>query len=301
MLHVDVRWVVTTLAAVTATSMVVGAASPETWKAPVRTNSKVSPLKADATVLKAGKTIFERDCAACHGAKGEGDGPKASDLERSPGELGCEETQAQSDGALFWKISEGRAPMPAMKSLLSETERWQLVTYLRTFGQATETQVQPEFEAAPRVREQVSAILGSYESIRAALRGKGDAKAAAREATLLAKVVDAARSADTASLPQAAATAWDLDLKTMSKGASELTDAGVDLTRQRKAFASLSEAMTQLIRRFGHAEKGDVAAFADAASGFAWLQATTPPESPYGSESAEYKPTVRIAPTKSKP
>jgi mono/diheme cytochrome c family protein len=38
---------------------------------------------------------------------------------------------SETDGALFWKMSEGRGVMPAWKDILSETERWQLVNYLR--------------------------------------------------------------------------------------------------------------------------------------------------------------------------
>ena len=46
---------------------------------------------------------------------------------------------AQTDGELFWKISEGHRPMPAFKKKLSEQERWQLVDYIRTFSQSANT------------------------------------------------------------------------------------------------------------------------------------------------------------------
>jgi mono/diheme cytochrome c family protein len=36
-----------------------------------------------------------------------------------------------TDGELFWKITEGRPPMPSYEHQLSETQRWQLVNYLR--------------------------------------------------------------------------------------------------------------------------------------------------------------------------
>ena len=39
-----------------------------------------------------------------------------------------------TDGEIFWKISEGRAPMPGFKKQLSEEDRWQLVHYLRAFA-----------------------------------------------------------------------------------------------------------------------------------------------------------------------
>ena len=39
-----------------------------------------------------------------------------------------------TDGEIFWKISEGRQPMPSFKKQLSEEQRWQMVHYLRTFA-----------------------------------------------------------------------------------------------------------------------------------------------------------------------
>ena len=39
----------------------------------------------------------------------------------------------QSDGELYWKIAEGKKPMPAGKKLMESTEMWDVVTYMRTF------------------------------------------------------------------------------------------------------------------------------------------------------------------------
>jgi mono/diheme cytochrome c family protein len=44
--------------------------------------------------------------------------------------------QQQTDGAIFWKISEGNTPMPGYKKGLSETQIWQLVNYIRTLSKA---------------------------------------------------------------------------------------------------------------------------------------------------------------------
>jgi mono/diheme cytochrome c family protein len=37
-----------------------------------------------------------------------------------------------SDGEIFYAISEGRKPMPPMKTTLSEEQRWQIVHFVRT-------------------------------------------------------------------------------------------------------------------------------------------------------------------------
>ena len=39
--------------------------------------------------------------------------------------------QSDTDGELFWKITNGRGSMPAWRQL-PETERWQIVNYIRT-------------------------------------------------------------------------------------------------------------------------------------------------------------------------
>ena len=42
---------------------------------------------------------------------------------------------AETDGSLFWKISEGRGPMPPWKQVLTDKQRWQVVDYLRKLTQ----------------------------------------------------------------------------------------------------------------------------------------------------------------------
>ncbi len=39
-----------------------------------------------------------------------------------------------TDGEVFYKISEGRMPMPSFKKKLSDEQRWQLVNLIRAFA-----------------------------------------------------------------------------------------------------------------------------------------------------------------------
>jgi len=103
------------------------------WLAPEAAAKKKSPVKADdAAAIKSGKDIWTQHCKSCHGVKGLGDGAKAAKLEISSGDFSSNETQDQSDGALYYKITEGRKPMPSFKEKLSDSERWQVVAYMRT-------------------------------------------------------------------------------------------------------------------------------------------------------------------------
>ena len=103
------------------------------WIAPEVANGNINPLKGNASATEEGKKLFAKICSICHGEKGRGDGIGGMALTPKPGNFTLEKTQRQSDGALFWKMSEGRLPMASYKSQLTPTQRWQLVNYIRTF------------------------------------------------------------------------------------------------------------------------------------------------------------------------
>ncbi|GAB2821044.1 c-type cytochrome [Ferruginibacter profundus] len=105
------------------------------WKAPATADAKKNPLTADAATLAAGKKIYVSECLSCHGKKGKGDGASAKDLDIPAGDFTKATTQGQSDGALYWKVSEGRKPMPSFKKKLNETQIWQSIVYMRTLKQ----------------------------------------------------------------------------------------------------------------------------------------------------------------------
>ena len=74
-------------------------------------------------------------CSVCHGPKGKGDGMAGAGLTPKPTDLTSEVVQSQTDGAIFWKISEGRAPMASYKSAIPEKNRWEIINYIRTLKQ----------------------------------------------------------------------------------------------------------------------------------------------------------------------
>jgi hypothetical protein len=42
--------------------------------------------------------------------------------------------QVNTDGAMYFKISEGRTPMPSFKNILSATDHWRVISYIRSFN-----------------------------------------------------------------------------------------------------------------------------------------------------------------------
>ena len=99
----------------------------ELKKAPEKYRSKANPLANDADAVAAGGILFEEHCEECHGKEGVG-GKKAPSLR-------AEEVRNSSPGAIFWILSNGvvRKKMPVW-SKLPEPERWQLVSYIKSFG-----------------------------------------------------------------------------------------------------------------------------------------------------------------------
>ena len=104
------------------------------WKAPARAKKKTNPIAADSASIKAGKAVYVKECQDCHGALGKGDGAAAKDLRESPTDLSSGDQWDQTDGEVFWKITNGSKPMPAYDTLLKEEERWHVVNYVRTLA-----------------------------------------------------------------------------------------------------------------------------------------------------------------------
>ena len=86
-----------------------------------------NPLAGRSELADGGRKVFEQRCTQCHGDDAQG-------TSRAPNLL-SRRVQAQTDGALFWKISSGdtRAGMPTF-SYLPAPERWQLVLHLRSLA-----------------------------------------------------------------------------------------------------------------------------------------------------------------------
>jgi mono/diheme cytochrome c family protein len=97
------------------------------WNAPADAKATKNAVKGVGNAKKS----VETNCASCHGAGGKGDGPAAAALPTKPADWTSATVQKQTDGELFWKISNGRGPMPPWKHL-PEKERWEIVNYIRT-------------------------------------------------------------------------------------------------------------------------------------------------------------------------
>ncbi|MCF6350709.1 MAG: c-type cytochrome [Flavobacteriaceae bacterium] len=102
------------------------------WKAPAEAKLIKNPVTSSTTSIASGKKLFRSRCAVCHGTKGLGDGPGSKSLTPKPGSLTNALVQNQTDGELFWKVSNGRNDMIKWAPILTKKQRWNLVNYMRT-------------------------------------------------------------------------------------------------------------------------------------------------------------------------
>jgi mono/diheme cytochrome c family protein len=101
-----------------------------------------SVLPASAELVEMGRVTYEKKCASCHGADGQGDGeaayllyPKPRDFQAANYRLVSTWESVPTDEDLFRTISRGM-PGSAMPSWahLSEEMRWGLVHYLKSLA-----------------------------------------------------------------------------------------------------------------------------------------------------------------------
>lgn len=104
------------------------------WTVPSDAKSLKNPIPGDVVSLKEGGAIYTANCTPCHGTKGKGDGPAAAALDPKPADHTSAGMLSETDGSLFYKISEGRKPMPQYKTTFTEKQRWELVDYIRTLN-----------------------------------------------------------------------------------------------------------------------------------------------------------------------
>jgi len=103
------------------------------WEVPAKFKTMQNPVKSDEASILAGKDLYNKNCAACHGKTGLGDGPKSKGLKTPVSSFVKAEYQNQSDGDQFYKTKFGRGEMTKYEGKIDDTGIWQIVNYMRTF------------------------------------------------------------------------------------------------------------------------------------------------------------------------
>lgn len=101
------------------------------WEAPAEAAAIENPLDYTLENVKSGRSIYILNCKSCHGDPGKNN-PLA--LVPLPVDIASESMQANSEGALFYKITSGKGVMPPFENTLSEEERWMLINFVKNFS-----------------------------------------------------------------------------------------------------------------------------------------------------------------------
>jgi mono/diheme cytochrome c family protein len=89
--------------------------------------------KAQSGEVARGKTLFDRNCASCHGPQGKGDGYRLLGGP-DPANLTSPSTTKKSDADLLKTIHNGKPNMPPWKVHLSENQSRDVLAYVRTLA-----------------------------------------------------------------------------------------------------------------------------------------------------------------------
>jgi mono/diheme cytochrome c family protein len=101
----------------------------ETVERGMALNNPVSPT---AESLARGKTLFDINCAMCHGQTSAERGPVGKKLTPPPPGLAPDLVKNRSDSHIFNAVTFGFGRMPSFQDRLTPLERWSLVNFLRT-------------------------------------------------------------------------------------------------------------------------------------------------------------------------
>jgi cytochrome c5 len=101
------------------------------WVVPEEAKEKVCPFQFTSETVKSGEIVFQKNCKSCHGDPGKQNWAK---IVPPPGDPASADFQKQTDGDMFYKATTGKAPMPQFGNILSEEERWQVISYIRSFN-----------------------------------------------------------------------------------------------------------------------------------------------------------------------
>ncbi|HXN23859.1 MAG TPA: cytochrome c [Candidatus Dormibacteraeota bacterium] len=111
------------------------AGDKDAWIVPEEAKKLKNPIPVTEAGLSAARDLYKDKCVKCHSETGKGDGVEAAMYSVKAADFTDASMMKQkTDGELFYKLSQGRRPMPSFKKQLADEQRWQLVNFLRTLA-----------------------------------------------------------------------------------------------------------------------------------------------------------------------
>ncbi|TNF45025.1 MAG: cytochrome c [Bacteroidetes bacterium] len=122
----------------------------EDWTVPADQKNKVNPQEYNLANVNKGKDLYLKNCKSCHGDPGKNN---ALPLVPPPVDVTSDKMQNNTEGELYYKITNGRGAMPQFKATISDDDRWRIVNYISNFS----PKKQPLLVDAPPVKAKLLA------------------------------------------------------------------------------------------------------------------------------------------------
>lgn len=126
------------------------------WTVPADQKNVVNPQTYNLENVKKGKDIYIKNCKSCHGDPGKNN---VLPLVPPPVDITSEKMHKNTEGEIFYKITNGRGAMPQFIATISDDDRWRLVNYIMNFDPKRE----PLLVSAPAVKAKILASVNEQE------------------------------------------------------------------------------------------------------------------------------------------
>jgi mono/diheme cytochrome c family protein len=126
------------------------------WLVPADQKNKVNPQEYNLANVNKGKDLYLKNCKSCHGDAGKNN---ALPLVPPPVDVTSDKMQKNTEGELYYKITNGRGAMPQFKATISDDDRWRIVNYISNFS----PKKQPLLVDAPPVKAKLLASVNEQD------------------------------------------------------------------------------------------------------------------------------------------
>lgn len=110
---------------------------PHDYNISVEERERKNPIRFTDVSVARGKKVFLTQCTMCHGEKGDGTGDLAKQMNVNMPDLTKPDTLKNlTDGEVFKIIGVGNEVMPGQEKRMRDTQRWNIVNFLRSLSGA---------------------------------------------------------------------------------------------------------------------------------------------------------------------
>lgn len=142
-----------------------------TWVVPAADKAKKNPVAASAESISKGKNLYNTHCKSCHGDPGKNNGLP---LNPKPTDPASDQYQKNTDGEMFYKITNGRGAMPSFKATLPEQDRWHIINFVRSFSKkkVADSGIEPASQADTAQAPTLTSVVADSAADTSVVAGK---------------------------------------------------------------------------------------------------------------------------------